>query len=267
MLFSFLLTCIVGLGLSMGMGGTDESMEEEDQIPEYESDTPETGGDFFADTHEGDAAANTLPGSDGDDIISAHAGDDTVTGAAGDDLIYLGAGDDLVDTRMGSDDDQGDDTIYGGAGDDFITDVTGSNTLYGNEGNDTLYSVDGFDLGGGFGTLSERGTPDLLDGGAGDDQLLGDGDDTLTGGAGSDIFLINETPQIDGETAVITDFNLQEDVFTVLNLNADDPILDVTFRANANDTAVFAYVNGQPVAVLEGLSARDIPNIETALTS
>jgi Ca2+-binding RTX toxin-like protein len=340
MLSAVLLTFVVGLGLSMGIGGSDT-----DETDDFNGDTPETseddaspesdGPEFVSTVNDTDAdgssdgvpprtdapgssnpsggetsggtatpsggsaefqgstgddtltgtsgadiliggagddvldgasGADTIFGDDGDDTIYGGTGDDDVIGGAGDDLIYLGGGDDMADTRVSSNDDQGDDTIFGGAGDDFITDVIGSNELFGGTGYDTIFSVDGFDGTGTIGTPAERGTSDMMEGGDGDDLMLGDGADTMTGGAGQDTFVINDTDEITGETATITDFDVNDDVFTVVDLFNEDEPLDIVFRANAQDTAVFAFVNGQPVAMLEGLSVRDIPNIDTVIT-
>lgn len=68
------------------------------------------------------------------------------------------------------------DTIYGGVGDDTINGSYGNDVIFGDDGNDLIL--------GSFGN-------DLLIGGNGNDTLSGgeDGLDTLTGGAGNDVFL------------------------------------------------------------------------------
>ena len=113
--------------------------------------------------HEGDRVATSasiggplrIDGTPGADILKGTVADEDIYGNAGDDDIY-GNG--------------GQDHLYGGAGDDWIA-----------SGN-TLSPTDGPTI------ADSKG--DLLDGGAGDDYLVGnDGNDTLLGGDGDDIML------------------------------------------------------------------------------
>jgi Ca2+-binding RTX toxin-like protein len=81
-----------------------------------------------------------------------------------------------------------DEDIYGNAGDDDIYGNGGQDHLYGGAGNDWITSSTGFPSSGV--TLPPDNTGDLLDGGAGDDYLVGDaGNDTLLGGDGDDVLL------------------------------------------------------------------------------
>jgi len=135
----------------------------------------------------------------GNDTVTGGSGDDTIDGGQDDDLIRGGAGNDAVGGSYGSD------YVYGDAGDDLIGGDTldlewawGSDHLFGGSGNDTIEGgAYGDWLYGGGGNDVMRGDSaaldqadhgsDLLKGGAGDDQLSGEGGaDRLLGGAGTD---------------------------------------------------------------------------------
>lgn len=99
-------------------------------------------------------------GDDGDDQVWGSDGEDTVSGGAGTDVIYGGGGAD---------------TLYGGVGGD---------TLYGGAGSDELY---GDDVIADPDCLGAEECSDLLSGGDGDDYLDGgDWGDYLYGDAGAD---------------------------------------------------------------------------------
>ena len=127
-------------------------------------------------------------------------------GDAGDDQFTNSTG--ITSTVNGGD---GNDTLRGGSGADFLIGGFGQDTLHGNGGHDTLWGSGGSDvlLGGdgddvlfghgGNDTLHGDAGRDTLNGGNGDDQLFGDagqdllvsvgnGTDTLTGGAQWDNF-------------------------------------------------------------------------------
>jgi Ca2+-binding RTX toxin-like protein len=85
------------------------------------------------------------------------------------------------DVHVGS---EANDTLDGGAGNDTLSGMGGNDTVYGGAGDDTLNGDDGDDvLRGGLGA-------DVANGGMGNDQLYGDGFDTLSGGAGDDRYYI-----------------------------------------------------------------------------
>ncbi|WP_323783585.1 Hint domain-containing protein [Thalassovita sp.] len=173
------------------------------------------------DSVEGGAGNDSLSGGTGSDTLSGGTGDDTLQGGAGGDDLSGGAGMDFVDYSdsdaavnidLGSNTASGgfadndtltggldgiigsdwDDTLsgydgsgagwtnvfFGGAGDDLIDGRGGDDSLYGEAGNDTII--------GGTGA-------DLIDGGADDDTLYVGSDDTAIGGAGDDIFIIDDT--------------------------------------------------------------------------
>ncbi|MBI1312831.1 hypothetical protein GC176_16195, partial [bacterium] len=170
-------------------------------------DTPVvfTGGDgndrFDASRATG---AVNLTGNAGNDVLIGGAADDTLNGGSGADEVVGGPGNDLVqgqgstgDTLDGGD---GDDTLNGGSGNDVIRelvagDVTLTNSAMTGRGHDTVISVERALLtGSGAAQLidvSEFFTPRLtsttLNGGGGDDVILGTpGSDIVNGGGGSD---------------------------------------------------------------------------------
>ena len=173
-----------------------------------------------------------LYGQQGNDHLSGRGklyggtGNDSLSGSG---KLYGGTGNDTL---------KGSGKLYGGVGDDSLW---GHGKLYGGKGNDTLESyVDHVDtlLDGGIGNDSIKGgwENDTLIGGKGNDVLLGkygndklnggkgndvlyggdtwygdlDGMDTLTGGAGTDIFII-DTHDYSGDIDIITDFKHDED--------------------------------------------------------
>jgi Ca2+-binding RTX toxin-like protein len=153
----------------------------------------------------GGSGANALYGDDGDDIILGGVdgeliygdrGRDQIDGGAGDDIIYGGGEDDVVHGRDGNDYINlgvGRDIGYGGAGNDHLLAGAFGVALYGEAGNDALdgHFGTGILLYGGEGddTLysSKEG---FAFGGAGNDHLQGfDSVDWLQGGAGDDVII------------------------------------------------------------------------------
>ncbi|MBD1807789.1 hypothetical protein H6F98_20390 [Microcoleus sp. FACHB-SPT15] len=172
----------------------------------------------------GYSGSNILSGREGNDILLGNGGADSLYGEDGDDSLYGGSENDYLDGGSGEDYLNGgdyDDYLYGGEdndildgwdGDDYLDGGAGSDTLLGDLGNDTLYGNDGDDY------LYEEvdyvteydytyfGGDDYLYGGGGNDTLISeDGDDyldgygwgtefdTLTGGAGSDTFILGSS--------------------------------------------------------------------------
>lgn len=139
---------------------------------------------------------------------------DTIIGTDRNDVLYGAGGGDKIEGRGG------DDTLYGGTGNDTLYGQGGSNTLYGDEGDDVLYANGGeVDLlfgGDGNDQLFGNSTWSELYGGAGDDILRsfnasgaitpalmdgGTGDDYLMGGYGNDIYVFGRGYGRDGITA------------------------------------------------------------------
>lgn len=276
------------LGLAVMFDDDDETTAEADDGLESttlnETDTEFTGTDN-AERITGNDLDNILRGGAGDDVVSGNAGadaidggtgadtlyggsgNDTVSGDAGDDLVFLGAGADQYtpgDTAA-EQRDIGDDTVNGGVGDDVIVDLLGANTLTGSGGDDILSAIDALRDDGTRGPATEIGTPDVLRGGAGSDDLIGDNGDEMTGGAGNDNFYIAVDEAAPQEVVTLTDFNVAEDSFAVLRFieTEADPV--ITFEQNTGQNSVSAFFNGAEIAVLDGLGADDIENISVAV--
>lgn len=90
---------------------------------------------------DGDEGDNYLSGTEGDDVIRGFEGNDNLSGLGGIDILY------------------------GGTGNDRLVGGNGIDTLYGGGGDDTLSGVGTAVL------LSTAGPSDVIDGGAGIDQL------------------------------------------------------------------------------------------------
>jgi len=175
------------------------------------------GGDGN-DTLLGGSSNDLLSGGSGDDVARGGLGDDTLRGGAGADSLSGDGGNDNLDGQGGSNDvisgGLGNDVLNGGAGTDILSETGGSfvltNTRLTGLGTDTLlalevayligganndfldaraFTLGGVTLDGGAGNDSLMGSPqaDLLFGGDGDDILNGGlGNDRLFGGAGND---------------------------------------------------------------------------------
>jgi Ca2+-binding RTX toxin-like protein len=155
----------------------------------------------------------------GDDYVIGGGGKDYIDGWEGNDQLFGGIGNDILLGWYGND------TLSGEADDDWLDGSYDNDTLYGGDGNDTL----------GNPVAPEPGD-DQMFGGAGNDQLFGgpgsdrlvgsDGGlvgeiDTLTGGAGDDIFVLGN-PEFQGvfyrqanSHAIITDFTSGQDQIEV----------------------------------------------------
>jgi len=152
----------------------------------------------YAGRIEGGAGNDLLSGNGGHDDLRGGPGDDRLAGGAGVDSLY---GDDLYATGSPG----GADYLDGGVDGDGLVGGTGSDTLIGGVGNDTLTG----DLGSATGGLADRDTltggrgndflagnggADQIDGGIGNDEATWyaeDGNDTVTGGDGSDSVFVS----------------------------------------------------------------------------
>ena len=136
---------------------------------------------------------DSLHGNDGDDVINGHDGDDNIWADNGSDTIYAGAGNDWISGGTGDDvirGENGADHVLAGDGDDFVNggDTTdrifggnGDDTLVGGNANNFLYGQNGNDI------LRGGANSDTIEGGSGNDTLYGeDGDDNLYGNSGRD---------------------------------------------------------------------------------
>ena len=148
----------------------------------------------------GSGGADEIHGRFGNDFLSGGAGDDWLFGEEGNDSLSGGAGNDRLDGGSGND------TLTGGTGADALIGGEGFDTasyassfqsvyvniatntgVYGDAQGDTFSGIDKV-IGSSFSDgLFADDSGMVLDGGAGDDLLVGGaGLDVLTGGAGSD---------------------------------------------------------------------------------
>jgi Ca2+-binding RTX toxin-like protein len=179
-----------------------------------------------------------LSGGEGNDTLTGGSGNDWIIGDTGIDQLFGGAGNDIfyIDAQ--------DTKIDGGDGTDIaivttpngITLDLGTTKLemaLGNDGNDTFTNSSAFSV--------------TIDGGKGDDSIqggTGKGEiDTFTGGIGRDTFILGDKTWIgyddgnitsagDNDYALITDFNLTDDIIQ-LNGSSSDYLLTVS-GANTN---------------------------------
>ena len=227
----------------------------------------------------GESWADTLTGGDGDDLVTGGAGADSLDGGAGNDAVVGGSGNDLASGGDGNDDVigmSGADTLNGGDGDDFVSGVdprgiydpeavaTGSSNpgplldaftarVAGFYGSDV--SPDQLDrLRAGFNSWDQNSDDDQLDGGAGDDLLAADLSDTVTGGAGIDLFhVISDGPD---ESVTITDFDPGAEFLRIFVRPGGLNVISITDEPNGAGSLV--QLDGETVALLQGLVASQV---------
>jgi len=137
----------------------------------------------------------------------------------------------------------------------LILDGYGSNVLNGNEDDDLLVSVD----------LDEV-SPDVVDGGSGNDTIIVDQGDTVSTGSGSDEVLVELSAGVGAgyDTVSIQDFNSEEDVIELAGLGDDE----VTVADLGDGSGAVVSVGGVPVVVVtggQGLTVGDIRIAEPAV--
>jgi Ca2+-binding RTX toxin-like protein len=246
------------------------------------------GNDLLAgfrgdDSLNGGAGMDLLDGGEGNDLLTGDAGDDLLIGASGRDTLLGGNGLDwLVDGP-------GNDSLSGGADNDLIDAVGGFDTLIGDGGDDFLSAIDPYPersaamLVGvdreqftsvwdeNYGARATPGlraailrdietgeegvSPDLLFGNDGDDVLIGDAGDTLTGGAGADFFVRFIGPE-PGQQLVVTDFDPAEDTLEISVFSPDS--LEPSFAPDAAGTGTLVSYDGAVVAWLQNLAPDDL---------
>jgi Ca2+-binding RTX toxin-like protein len=236
------------------------------------------------DTLIGEAGADSLYGGVGYDLMAGGAGNDLLIGGRGYDFLIGGAGDDTLqggpgnDTLVGS---SGADKLEGGAGADLISGYDFSsdstalsiNMVMNSPADATAMQQELLnDLRGAFGAritsdvasrftaaLSSADTnnaDDQLFGGLGNDTILGDFSDTMTGGEGADLFVVNS----DGanEIVTITDLNPAEDSLRIFVPAGTNPAVTLINGATP-EIGVTVRIAGDDVARLLGLTAAQIP--------
>jgi Ca2+-binding RTX toxin-like protein len=153
---------------------------------------------------DGGLNSDQLDGGVGNDELTGSAAGDILRGGDGTDLMFGNDGNDLLDG--GADNDTmvggtGGDQLFGQAGDDFANGEAGADLVVGGLGIDQLFGGDDNDqiVGGNYSLVGDN-SGDTIDGGGGNDLILGDsgttnplntsspvgGNDTIQGGLGND---------------------------------------------------------------------------------
>ena len=181
---------------------------------------------------------NGLQGTVQDDIINGTEGDDTISGRQGNDKIFGNVGQDVLSGNLNNDyldGEKGQDIVIGGDGNDSLFGGLGNDVLKGDNGNDIITGVDINAINPGIEEI-----------------------DTLTGGGGSDIFVlgdVNNTYYDNGDLdyALIADFNASEDSIQ-LQGKADDYVLVPFSQANQTGTAIYRQnsVQNELIGILQG---------------
>lgn len=206
-----------------------------------------TGGD---DTLSGGAGTDTIHGEGGDDSIDGGADADSITGGGGSDTIDAGTGNDTIDAGVGSDrillsDGYSGDAITGGEDDDGLDidtiDASGvttdgvdvfisggeSGSITSTEGTANFSEIESFTLTDQADSFDGNFTnSDVnVDGGAGNDTLLGGNvDNTLIGGTGDDLFIVGYgVDSIEGGDGTDT-----------LSIDQADDVINLTFDGDGS---------------------------------
>ncbi|MEG4012330.1 MULTISPECIES: VWD domain-containing protein [unclassified Microcoleus] len=180
---------------------------------------------------------NGLQGTVQDDIINGTQEDDTISGRQGNDKIFGNSGQDVLSGNLNDDyldGEKGQDIVIGGDGNDTLLGGLGNDAIKGDSGNDILTGVDINAINPGIEEI-----------------------DTLTGGGGSDIFVLGDVTNTyydngDSDYALITDFNASEDSIQ-LQGKADDYVLVPFSQANQTGTAIYRKgAQNELIGILQG---------------
>jgi Ca2+-binding RTX toxin-like protein len=130
---------------------------------------------------QGSAEGDVLHGGQGHDVLRGLGGNDKLFGGAGDDTLIGGAGADALEGGDGVNT-----ASYAQDSDGVIVDLSLNRGLGGHAEGDQLFNIQHLQGGSGNDRLIGDAQNNLLQGGAGDDSLLGgQGADTLIGGGGN----------------------------------------------------------------------------------
>lgn len=189
-------------------------------------------GDGGNDVMYGDRSSSTFDsiGFSGSDRMYGGSGNDRLYGDGGNDFLYGQADNDVLDGGNGND------QLYGGT-----NSAGGIDHLFGGSGNDSLYGDDS-ETSGGIDYLHGGSGDDKLFGRAGNDRLQGQSSSTslsmfekdeLTGGAGSDTFVVSGLYQNGGRNdfAAIKDWHSGS---TQDKLDVANPNGVLLFQVSAN---------------------------------
>lgn len=219
------------------------------------------GGNGIVDANDGN---DVIHGDEGSDTIYCNAGNDTVYGGLAQadptdsaDIIYGGKGSDAIYGNAGND------SLFGGGSSvdpmdtgDVIYAGYGADSVLGNGGDDSLYG------GGSVADPSDLG--DTINGGAGNDQIFGnggadnlngaEGNDSLHGGVGDDLYVFDSGSGIDtvlhfeGSNAAGGDLLL---IHGNINGSGIASSSDILSRTSYSDTgAVIDFGAGNSILIL-----------------
>jgi len=167
-----------------------------------------------------DASARVIDGGNGKDLIIGSDGSETLNGGDGNDIINAGNGNNIID---------------GGSNNDTITTGDGNNTIDGGDGVDTITAGAGNDI------IDGGNDSDTIDAGAGNDSVTYGIGDSIDGGDGLDLLII--------DSSVDNDFNLentknfeaiiaQSEVDDVITIDLTDGLI-VSLGGDAGDQLKF----------------------------
>lgn len=215
------------------------------------------GGDDVIEANGGD---DTIDAGEGNDTVDAGEGNDSVAGGTGDDVVSLGAGDDtygdFARTPAQQETMAGDDVVNGGAGQDKIVDHFGANYLRGGTGHDFIDARDG----------SQSAGEDTVVGGWGNDVMLIDDGDTATGGQGEDYFDLWIDENDVGRAVTITDFDPEEDVLSIfIGRSAEQDVPEITLDYDDTTNVATVLFDDVVVAKVLDIDRTAFPNIDVAL--
>jgi Ca2+-binding RTX toxin-like protein len=276
------------IGAFVSMSGDDDTVEETEPNGGPTEIGPETSTSFFGlfdddDDVDGSEGNDTLYGG-GKDTLSGGAGSDGLDGENGNDSLHGGAGPDVLQGGYGNDflvggseDDflQGEsnhDTLNGGAGNDGLHGGNGADSLNGGSGDDLLNGaslciddalleewLDDFNSGQSTTSLGDERSVivddyigDQLDGGEGQDTLVGGAFDVLTGGDCSDEFVAGAW-STSGYAATVTDFDTNQDmmVYRYDETSAEPEMTMNSVVASDGSVNVEIFADGISVLMLQ----------------
>jgi Ca2+-binding RTX toxin-like protein len=241
----------------------------------------------------GSQANDTITLAAGVNVIDGQAGDDTITAGAANDIVSGGAGNDVFNYTMGD----GADTVDGGAGSDTLNVVgaAGADTLDVIFGGTAITSFEGgavtgveaftVNLGAGTDTLTFAGTTAAITvdltagtasggftsligvenvvGGSGADALidLAGVNNTLTGGAGNDTFVVHDAGDVVSEANGLAggvDTVQSFVTYTISDVDVENLTLLGTGNINGTGNAAVNVITGNDGDnVLSGLGGAD----------
>ncbi|CRK74132.1 calcium-binding protein [Nereida ignava] len=273
----------VGLGALLD-GGSSSTNFAEPTPPDAPDETTDESGQPRPSLLIGDDGPNvftdvdsttdvTIQGRGGDDVVDltgpsndiifGGAGDDNVSPGDGDDEVFLGRGDDFFGDVGGRNDPDygGDDLVRGQGGNDTLTSLGGQDTLFGDTGNDVINTNDFLPQ---FDGVQAR--PDMGFGGLGDDQMLFDDGDTVSGGEGVDAFQL-QVASTKSTAVTITDFDPVTEALQINISDGSNPLFtnensfteasefaDLSFVQDGADTQIVLNET-QVLAILQNVDA------------